>query len=190
MNQTEELLAGRRRREAQVVPATIESAVGDGTGDYYCIVTVSGARVRASVAASGTTHPVRFPVLLAQADDGTVARTSGFVIHQHRAIATQGTQYSLPTEEATEFDAEAVTYISPESVTFSGAGSQAVVIHGAGLDDVELDYGSSDLSASVGPVQTAEKVAVTVTYAGGGTPGTFDLTVGDLVFPDYFTIAA
>lgn len=186
MHPLQSLLSRRARSQAQTVNGVIDSAVGDGTGDYYVIRADSGDRIRASVSASGVTFAKRTPVLLLRPDDGTVASRSAYIILENRTFTAKGSAFAMPVIDEDHLTGYAVTSLSPSSLTIVGAGTGTVRIHGVGLDSIDPLEITSTSGLGVDSITQTPKYIdyVARLFAGSGVA---DFMVGRYTFPGYFT---
>jgi hypothetical protein len=207
MHPLQSLLNRRARSQSQTINAVIDSAVGDGTGDYYVVRADSGQRVRASVSASGVTFAKRTPVLLLRPDDGTIASRSAYIILENRTFTAKGTAFAPPVIDADHLAGAAVVMLSPSPFSIARGSTATLSIYGAGLFGPNgiIDYDGTVLlflavtpsgsTLSIPAVISAGAGLVQLTVSalsggGGGVAGRYDLTVGDITYLDFFTVTA
>lgn len=195
MHPTEELLAGRQRRQIQTRAASIWEAVGDGSGDYRCLLD-TGLLVRASVEAAGVTFQKYTPVMLTRTDDGTLATSSGWIIKANRPFTALGSAFALPTSGDLTHPGAAIEMIDLPALAFFRGDTYGFSVYGVGLENIVLStssadtYGTADLTDAAVPIVTPTRMTFSIHADVAAAYGAFDLTLGDLVFPRFFLITA
>ena len=185
----ERFLSGREKASAQGGIATVKAAITDGSGDYTITLDDTGFDVRASKNDPTLSLSIGQSVIYNRVDASGRFRNTGYVIAGFPPSLTKGSSALARTTVNTVKSGAVVTLISPASLLINPNTNQPVLIYGHGLDTVDLDYGSVDLTDHAAPVITPTLITLSIHAALAAVLGAFDLTVGDQTFLRYFTIS-
>jgi hypothetical protein len=184
------LLDGQTRRRKQIWPATIVEPVGDGTGDYECLLDETGDVVRASVNAPGATFLKRTSVILHRLDDGTMANGAvrWVIAYENRPLTVYGTGRPAPTFGDEDNSGSDVTLVNPDTVVATlGGGGVNFTINGVGLLGAVVSSNGGPTVILTELSRSDTQIVITYSALGAGTRGTYDLTVDARAFPKFFT---